>query len=370
MQGYRVSMEDSHRVVVEYPEMKGTGFFGVFDGHGGDQASKFCAEKMHERVQAISDRNFNSDTLAKALLDVDSEFLHESNPNRTHGSTCVFALINFDGYPGHSDSSVYTVTVSNSGDSRCLRGTLRDHAGDYTQVTEDHKPTDEVENARILNANGTVTNGRVDGDLSVSRAIGDWQFKTNADLTLAEQKVSPVPDIYNYTVQQGDWLLLACDGIYEQLNTEQVVQFINKSLRETKDPAVTASDLCMYSIEAGSKDNMTVVLLLFEDGSGYVPENCTNGFERTFIHSEIYPEDPSFMNAYKKFAVENGFENEVSSQVFAQAGGNDMADAPPILQLIAQLASGRGSAGGADLHIVPDQEISIEDEEEEPASEN
>lgn len=42
MQGFRLSMEDAHSVQVTLPNHPKTGFVGVFDGHGGDQASAFC----------------------------------------------------------------------------------------------------------------------------------------------------------------------------------------------------------------------------------------------------------------------------------------------------------------------------------------
>ena len=35
MQGWRVSMEDSHVHILSLPDDPGTAFFGVYDGHGG-----------------------------------------------------------------------------------------------------------------------------------------------------------------------------------------------------------------------------------------------------------------------------------------------------------------------------------------------
>lgn len=43
-------------------------------------------------------------------------------------------------------------------------------------MSEDHKPEDEEEYARIKKAGGTVSSGRVDGGLNLSRAIGLYSY--------------------------------------------------------------------------------------------------------------------------------------------------------------------------------------------------
>ena len=59
----------------------------------------------------------------------------------------------------------------------------------------DHKPEDEVELNRIKNAGGGVYAGRVDGNLNLSRCIGDLSFKQNKDLKPEEQKITAYPDV-------------------------------------------------------------------------------------------------------------------------------------------------------------------------------
>lgn len=65
--------------------------------------------------------------------------------------------------------------VANAGDSRCVVS----EAGKALDMSYDHKPEDEVELARIKNAGGKVTmDGRVNGGLNLSRAIGKGQETT------------------------------------------------------------------------------------------------------------------------------------------------------------------------------------------------
>ena len=48
-------------------------------------------------------------------------------------------------------------------------------------MSHDHKPDDPGEMKRIKADGGFVEDGRVQGIIAVSRAIGDWEYK-NPDL--------------------------------------------------------------------------------------------------------------------------------------------------------------------------------------------
>lgn len=57
-------------------------------------------------------------------------------------------------------------------------------------MTVDHKPDDPKEAERIQGAGGFVLWGRVGGNLNLSRAVGDSEFKKNTELPKAMQMVS------------------------------------------------------------------------------------------------------------------------------------------------------------------------------------
>lgn len=65
------------------------------------------------------------------------------------------------------------IYVANAGDSRSVlcRG------GTAVPLSFDHKPENDEERTRIYNAGSTITEGRVDGNLNLSRSLGDLKYK-------------------------------------------------------------------------------------------------------------------------------------------------------------------------------------------------
>ena len=104
----------------------------------------------------------------------------------------------------HSDT-----TQGNSGDSRSVLGIK----GRAKPLSFDHKPQNEGEKARICAAGGFVDFGRVNGNLALSRAIGDFEFKKSADLPPEQQIVTAFPEVtIHETSDDDEFLVVACDG--------------------------------------------------------------------------------------------------------------------------------------------------------------
>jgi len=74
------------------------------------------------------------------------------------------------------------IYCANAGDTRaviCSDGVAEN-------LSEDHKPENEIERDRIYKAGSVVQDGRVDGNLNLSRSIGDLKHKQVSGLTPAE----------------------------------------------------------------------------------------------------------------------------------------------------------------------------------------
>ncbi|XP_013793509.1 probable protein phosphatase 2C T23F11.1 [Limulus polyphemus] len=67
------------------------------------------------------------------------------------------------------------IYCGNVGDSRAVASV----GGRVQQLSYDHKPGNEAETKRIIAAGGWVEFNRVNGNLALSRALGDFVFKKN-----------------------------------------------------------------------------------------------------------------------------------------------------------------------------------------------
>lgn len=62
--------------------------------------------------------------------------------------------------------------------------------------------------------------GRVNGNLALSRAIGDFEFKKSAELSPEQQIVTAFPDVITHPIGDDDeFLVIACDGEYIRLGS-------------------------------------------------------------------------------------------------------------------------------------------------------
>ena len=78
------------------------------------------------------------------------------------GTTAVIVLMTKDRY-----------YVANIGDSRAVLC----REGKAIPLSTDHKPDLPSEHNRIEKAGGTITQGRINGSLNLSRAFGDYTYK-------------------------------------------------------------------------------------------------------------------------------------------------------------------------------------------------
>ncbi|XP_054738134.1 probable protein phosphatase CG10417 isoform X1 [Anastrepha obliqua] len=216
-----------------------------------ENSSAFSSDEENEEEEAEEDEES-----ALANDQFCADMIEE--PGKDSGCTAVVALLN--------GRDLY---VANAGDSRCV--VCRN--GKAIDMSLDHKPEDEEESARIIKAGGRVTlDGRVNGGLNLSRAIGDHAYKMNLELSAEDQMISALPDVRKLIITPEDeFMVLACDGIWNYLSSEEVVDFIRQRL---KDDSKKISQICEElfdtclapnTIGDGTGcDNMTAVIVRFE----------------------------------------------------------------------------------------------------------
>ena len=307
MQGWRKRMEDAHIAKINLGPSKTLNIFGVFDGHGGKEISQFVSNHFSEEL--LQNKNFLSGDLKSALKEnfikmdeimqtlngieeikkyarkskeeddiqsknepsnpqsqILSQLIPQKNPEsdeislRTGCTACVCVI----------EENSKKAYFANAGDSRvvlCKKGKA-------IAMSIDHKPDLEKEKNRIYKADGWISDGRVKGNLNLSRGLGDLEYKGNKNLKPEEQIITANPDIvlddFNLDV---DFIIVGCDGIWDCLTNQQACDFVlsrinkdknvklNKIVEEMMD-TICASDL--YNETGVGCDNMTCMIIQFK----------------------------------------------------------------------------------------------------------
>jgi serine/threonine protein phosphatase PrpC len=261
MQGWRRSMEDAHTTQLAGSNGSTCNIFAVFDGHCGSTIAQFCGSSLPQYVE--NTEAFRQKNYSKALVD---GFFNMDRHLATHptyradrsGCTANAVLITPEG----------EIYCANAGDSRCVL--CRD--GQALPLSVDHKPHLPTEFQRIQAAKHFVWNRRVDGILALSRAIGDFQFKTRGHVSWEAQAVTCIPDVRGEKLDpnRDSFVVLACDGIWDVMTNEQVVSFVKAKLAAKVEPPQICELLmsnCLSPDPFGlGCDNMSVILIVFKPG--------------------------------------------------------------------------------------------------------
>ena len=125
------------------------------------------------------------------------------------------------------------ISQGNVGDSRSIAC----YGGQVETLSNDHKPSNESEAKRIVAAGGWVEFNRVNGNLALSRALGDFVFKRNEKKSAEEQIVTAYPDVIVKDIREDlEFIILACDGIWDVMTNEEVVQFVRVRIAAKMEP--------------------------------------------------------------------------------------------------------------------------------------
>ncbi|KAK6200202.1 phosphatase 2C-like domain-containing protein [Scheffersomyces amazonensis] len=235
-------------------------FFGVYDGHGGEKAAIFAGENLHQIIketEAYGEKDYIN-ALKHGFLNCDQSILKDFRFDDDSGCAATSVII-----------TPNTIYCGNAGDSR----TIMSINGFAKALSFDHKPSNEGEKARIRNAGGFVDMGRVNGNLALSRGIADFEFKKNIDLPAEEQIVTALPDVlsHNINYDTDEFLILACDGIWDCLSSQRAVECVRRGIYERKSLTQICEEimeLCCAPTSDGSGigcDNMSISIVVLLD---------------------------------------------------------------------------------------------------------
>ena len=304
MQGWRKRMEDSHITDLDLGPSNNTQIFGVFDGHGGSEVAKFVANHFTEEF--LKNQNYLRNDIKKALEEnyqkMDTLMLEKEGSqellaeyqkskeesakikenNKNAQIEMLRQVIDPKEQPDAQISMFTGCTANvlviqdkklffaNAGDSRSVLC----KKGQAFPMSVDHKPSIPAELKRIERAGGWVSDGRVLGNLNLSRGIGDSEYKVDKKLKPEEQMISNFPDvkIENFS-GDIDFAVIACDGIWDCKTNQEVCDFFIDKFNKEPDGKISKfiEDLYdeilapdVYTDTGVGCDNMSCIVIQFK----------------------------------------------------------------------------------------------------------
>merc|ERR1712240_193662 len=216
-------------------------YYAVFDGHVGSDASAYAAAHLHEILVESSKYPENLvQAFQEAFLTCDKNFVATSKKS---GSTAVCALI--------KGEMLYVAWLGD-----CQATLVRD--GVPVKITASHRPNRADERARIEALHWGAW--RVNGQLAVSRAIGDGEYKpflsAEPDVTCIEMNGSE------------EFIIVGCDGLWQTVTPEEATNIVFYHLEERKcdggDIENISARLATIAKKKGSSDNITIIVVFLK----------------------------------------------------------------------------------------------------------
>jgi len=292
MQGHRNHMED--RVITQSYFNNLFSLYIVFDGHGGDTVVKYAKKEFADFLlqrnmemftkfkdnMSLYDPAHIKDVLEESFPIYDRQLMHKEDIHRalldpkvrsTSGCTCTGVIV----------THKHIITF-NTGDSRTLLlddGVMSDAEPNVKFATKDHKPDDPEETKRINASGGFVSLPpqtyipRVNGQLALSRAFGDFQLKMSNKVEQDQQAVITDPDVSIFPRDESiSHIVVASDGVYDGLDNEEVMEF---AISAESTPDDRCRDMMLKSLKNRSGDNMACIVIELDD----VPDPDEEDFE-------------------------------------------------------------------------------------------
>ncbi|XP_020221573.1 probable protein phosphatase 2C 13 [Cajanus cajan] len=273
--GPRGSMDDEHIRIDDLAGHLGfvfkqpipSAFYAVFDGHGGPDAAAFVKNNAMRLFFEDADmlQSYDADAVSlkrledshrRAFLGADLALADEQSVCSSCGTTALTALV----LGRH-------LMVANAGDCRavlCRRGLAVD-------MSQDHRPSYLPELRRVEELGGFIDDGYLNGYLSVTRALGDWDLKFplgSASPLIAEPEVRVVA-----LTEDDEFLIIGCDGIWDVMSSQEAVSLVRRGLRRHDDPQQCARELVKEALRLHTSDNLTGIVICLSPVQSIV-ESC------------------------------------------------------------------------------------------------
>lgn len=294
IQGRRPSIEDFHAVHLLHARQ----FYGIFDGHLGNLASKYAASFLHKELASRLDES--------RLGDVDDinwkekvEVAVSASFSTVHKNFLDALELSPFGFMDNSGTTATTAIVSNTsviiaslGDSRAVISSRRpDKVGiielSAIQLTKDHQASDPAERLMVESRGGKVVKvnsvDRVNGVLVITRSIGDSNLahllsRQPQVIAMTRHEINSICGSSYVDVEKHPcFLIVASDGLWDTMSNQEAVDMVAEvifeettkstiggSWRETAGFQKAAEALTIESYVRGSMDNIGVCIVALD----------------------------------------------------------------------------------------------------------
>jgi serine/threonine protein phosphatase PrpC len=256
-------------------------FLAIYDGHGGCAAAEAAAASLHIKFRDLlhgntprtnsHDHGSTAQGSAVGRCAMANVVANEAlqPPMPMHALAAAYAALDLElraarlFQTGATAVTVYchmdphitgrrVLTTANVGDARAVLC----RAGRPLRLSVDHRAGDQAERQRIESAGGFVLAKRVNGVLEVSRALGDHSLKS---------VVVSTPSLRETVLCEADeFLILACDGLWDWIDDEAAVALASDAFDNGCTPPDVAQALVDASLAAGCTDNISVIIVRFD----------------------------------------------------------------------------------------------------------
>ncbi|KAJ4908890.1 putative protein phosphatase 2C 67 [Raphanus sativus] len=232
------------------PEVQGT-FVGVYDGHGGPEASRFIADNIFPNLKkfATESGEISEEVMRNAFGETEEDFLMavkkqwRKNPQMASVGSCCLAGVICNGL----------VYIANAGDSRAVLGRSERGGVRAVQLSVEHNANVESARQELWSMHPNDPNilvmkhrmWRVKGIVQVTKSIGDAYLKRaefNREPLLPKYRVAehftkPIlsadPSVTVTQLEPEDeFMILASDGLWEHLSNQVAVDIVHSSARQ------------------------------------------------------------------------------------------------------------------------------------------
>ncbi|GES75570.1 protein serine/threonine phosphatase 2C [Rhizophagus clarus] len=315
-------------------------FFGIYDGHSGYNTSKLLSKKLIPKVIEHLDKAIegcgeysnlvsNKQELTKkaienAFVEVDGDIVNHSTNRLLNTSQKPDEGINYINenllsalagscailaYVDTADKSLY---IACTGDSRAVLGVKEENSEKGKKkwkavtLSEDQTGRSEKEVARLNKEHpgeegNIIINGRIFGGLEPTRSFGDSKYKWNMKKQDAiftkffqmrrglpggsRNKTPPYliarPEVTYHKLTENDkFLVIATDGLWDELSNEEVIELVGKLLDGKRD--MVDEEKNSYS-EYENYNQEKVFTFIDENASTHLIRNALGGAKQGLL---------------------------------------------------------------------------------------